>query len=438
MSDNLSQLAVPATNIEAERAVLGTILITAKAFRPLFLEEGLRAEHFYRGRHRAVYAAMCALDETGSSIDALTVAAQLKAQGILDEIGGKATLDALVGDIPHLSAVRDYARIVIQQWIWRRRQQSANEQLIAIARGGDEQAYQDALNVAQQSIALNPNEAFLGPTALADHMWQWLSEEPEPGLPIPPELPSLGRKARLRPGHTTVIGGWSHSGKSMLCGQLAAHTGTRGFRTVYWTNEDTAEEIAARRLTAATGIPKVAISDRKLTAEHNVKIAKAMPGALPLEVVPCHGWDAARIARSIRQEQPAVSIVDHLHATGVGNEEEINRAMQTLNAAAGQTGTHLILVSQLRNLRNVGVCQPRPVAGDFRGSGQIYNLAHTVLLVHLDEEEDRDEDGITGRRSQTDVGWIEVVKNKPTGDLGAVPVGFSRSRLVFIERAPGR
>jgi replicative DNA helicase len=440
---NLSHLTVPATNVEAECAVLGAILVTSKAFRPLFLEEGLRAEHFYRGAHRAIYQAMCDLDEAGGTIDALTVTAKLKADGILDEleaagVRGKAAVDALTGGVPNLGGVRDYAKIVIAQWVWRRRQQSANEQLQAIARGGDEAGYQEALVLAQQSIALDPNEAYIGPTALADHMMRWLSETPEPGLPFPPQLSGLAWKARLRAGHTTVVSGWSSSGKSMLAIQLAAHIGSKDHRVVYWTNEDTAEEIAARRLASVTGISKTLISDRNLSQDQIGRIVKEMPGALPIEVMPCYGWDPTRIARSIRQEQPKVAVVDHLHNAGVGNEEEINRAMQMLVGAAGQTGTHLVLVSQLKNARYVGVCRPRPVAGDLRGSGQIFNLAHTVLLVHLDEEEGSEDGRANGRRIQLDSGSIDVVKNKPTGELGTVPVDFDRRRLVFVEQASGR
>lgn len=438
MNANLSHLTVPATNVEAECAVLGAILVTSKAFRPLFLEEGLRAEHFYRGAHRAIYQAMCDLDEAGAGIDTLTVTARLKADGILGEIGGKASVDALTGGVPNLGAVRDYARIVVAQWVWRRRQQSANEQLQAIARGGDEDAYQEALLLAQQSIALDPNEAYIGPTALADHMLRWLHEKPEPGLPLPPHLSGLAWKARLRAGHTTVVSGWSSSGKSMLAIQLAAHVGSKGHRAVYWTNEDTAEEIAARRIASVTGVSKTSISDRKLTDAQKVTIVKAMPGALPIEVMPCYGWDPERIARSIRQEQPAFAVVDHLHNAGVGNEEEINRAMQALVGAAGQTGTHLLLVSQLKNARYIGVCRPRPVAGDLRGSGQIFNLAHTVLLVHLDEEEGQEAGRANGRRVQLDSGSVDVVKNKPTGELGTVPVDFDRRRLVFVEQGRER
>ena len=69
---------VPPHNLEAERSVLGAILLTGQqALEPIALEEHLHPEHFYREQHALVYTAMLALQQRHEPIDTLTVADQL-------------------------------------------------------------------------------------------------------------------------------------------------------------------------------------------------------------------------------------------------------------------------------------------------------------------------------------------------------------------------
>ncbi|MCA1572678.1 MAG: hypothetical protein LC798_20760 [Chloroflexi bacterium] len=254
----------PPHSIEAEQSVLGAVLLSDRVMRSLILEERLRAEHFFRDRHRLIWQAMCELDDAGAAIDVLTVTEQLRSTGQLETAGGKAAIDELTGGVPGLGGIRRYARIVIEHWVWRQRLVSSYEQQAAILNHAGEQAWQDALNHAHQTIVLGVEEALTGPTAVADRALAMLSEKPTPGLPIAGELQGLARMVRCRPGHVTVIGGWSHHGKSVLAIQVAVYMGAQGHRSVIWTNEDVDEEIIARRLMMVTGVPNVSITDRVL------------------------------------------------------------------------------------------------------------------------------------------------------------------------------
>ena len=55
----------PPHNLDAEQSVLGAILLSDRSLYALVIEEGLRAEDFYRERHGAIYAAMLARGFTG-------------------------------------------------------------------------------------------------------------------------------------------------------------------------------------------------------------------------------------------------------------------------------------------------------------------------------------------------------------------------------------
>ena len=77
----------PPHNLEAEQSVLGAILLSDHSMYALVIEEGLRADDFYRDRHRWIYEAMLALYEESEPVDVLTVIERLRQTGKLDEVG---------------------------------------------------------------------------------------------------------------------------------------------------------------------------------------------------------------------------------------------------------------------------------------------------------------------------------------------------------------
>jgi replicative DNA helicase len=423
----------PPHNLDAEQACLGAVLLTNTVLRALIVEEGLRPEHFYRDHHRVIWAAMTEMSDQQQPVDVLTVTAHLTATGQINAAGGKAAIDELTGGVPGLGSVRQYARIVKELWGWRQRLIGLYGQWDAIQHR-DTQAFEVAVQHAHTLVALDADESLIDTDDLARHMERWIEATPEPGLPIPIELAALGHKVRFRSGHVTVIAGWSHMGKTVIANQLIAAIGAAGHKAVIWTNEDTPEELVARHLQRVTGVPAVSIADRQLTNDQILKIAPEL-GKLPFGVQPCFGWDAQQIGRHIRQVRPVAAVVDHFHVLpGVGDTKGADGAMQQLVAAAGQTPCHLFVVCQLNQARSVGVVRPAPVGRDLRGTGQIYNLAHTVLLVHREEEELRDmSDRLTGRAVQLENGHLDVVKNKPTGRLDVIPVTFDERHVRFAE-----
>jgi replicative DNA helicase len=105
-------IAVPPHNLEAEKSVLGAVLLDERHLYALLVEEHLRPEHFYREQHGAVFAAMLELHETDRKIDHLTVGETLRQHGKLEEIGGPEAIDELAGWVPAAGHAREYGRIV--------------------------------------------------------------------------------------------------------------------------------------------------------------------------------------------------------------------------------------------------------------------------------------------------------------------------------------
>src|SRR5437868_13723901 len=108
----VQSIAVPPHNLEAERSVLGAVLLDDRHLFGLLVEEHLRPEHFYRDHHGAVFATMVELHNTDRKIDHLTVAEVLREHGKLEEVGGPAAIDELAGWVPAAGHAREYGRIV--------------------------------------------------------------------------------------------------------------------------------------------------------------------------------------------------------------------------------------------------------------------------------------------------------------------------------------
>ena len=97
-------------NLEAERSVLGAILIHNEAFN--YAAQIVRPEDFFRLGHRRIFDKMIALGEKGGAIDTVTLKEALSQAGELDDVGGPAYIAGLVDGVPRSTNVEYYARIV--------------------------------------------------------------------------------------------------------------------------------------------------------------------------------------------------------------------------------------------------------------------------------------------------------------------------------------
>ena len=97
-------------NLEAERSVLGAILVENNALHKT--QEMLRENDFYRDAHRRIFRAMGALSERATNIDLVTLKDELVKDGSLDVSGGAAYIASLIDGVPRTTNVEYYARIV--------------------------------------------------------------------------------------------------------------------------------------------------------------------------------------------------------------------------------------------------------------------------------------------------------------------------------------
>jgi replicative DNA helicase len=102
----------PPHNLEAEEAVLGTILAAGRLLAEVtaLLEEA----DFYRPAHRAIWRAMLHLADRGQPTDPVTVLGELDHAGELADVGGGPFLHTLVEAVPTVANAAHYAQLVVE------------------------------------------------------------------------------------------------------------------------------------------------------------------------------------------------------------------------------------------------------------------------------------------------------------------------------------
>ena len=116
---------VPPHNIAAEESVLGAMLLTKEAVADAI--EIVSSDDFYKPAHQKIFNAITALFAAGEPADIVTVADELGRAGMLEGMGGNATLIDLQANTPAATNTVEYARIVYSHAQLRRLIQAGNE-----------------------------------------------------------------------------------------------------------------------------------------------------------------------------------------------------------------------------------------------------------------------------------------------------------------------
>src|SRR3989304_826466 len=107
---NTTSLYVPPHNLDAERSVLGALLIDKDSI--VKVVEFLRPRHFYKDSHQNIFQAIFDLYEKRDPADLVTVPSVLKERNLLDKCGGVSYLTDLVNSVPTAANIETYARII--------------------------------------------------------------------------------------------------------------------------------------------------------------------------------------------------------------------------------------------------------------------------------------------------------------------------------------
>lgn len=423
---------VPPHSVEAEEAVLGGILLDNEAINGAL--ERVRADDFYRGASRAIFAAMTALTDRREPIDVVTLTSQMRTMGILDESGGIENLSRLANAAPTSANVAYYAKVVKEMSLRRRLIHAASE-IVSEAfevEGGIEEfldsTEQRILGVSEYRI----NPAFYRVGDIVQEsikLVEKLYDQKEPVTGVSSGFQRLDHMtAGFQPADLIIVAARPSMGKTSLALSMGQYVGVHTKKPVaVFSLEMSKEQIVLRMLCSEARVDNSKVRTGNLGERDFPRLVDA---ASQIAEAPIFIDDTAAIsvtemrakARRLHRENPlAMIVVDYLQLMRSptyqhSREQEISDISRSLKALAKELNVPVVALSQLnRSVESRN--DKRPVMSDLRESGAIEQDADVIMFVYRDEVYNPD---------SADRGVAElIIAKQRNGPIGTVRVAFA-------------
>ena len=425
---------LPPQNLEAERSVLGALLIDKDAI--VKVAEFLRPEHFYKDAHGQIYAAILSLYEKREPADMITVPDELKKKKLLGKVGGVGYLSELAASVPTAANIEYYARIVRDNFIKRELIASASR----IAEMGYEegtecaqlidQAEQTLFQVSQDFL----HEHFVPIKQTLEVSFDRLDELHKKGeglRGVPTGFKTLDQKlSGLQDSNLIILAARPSIGKSSMASNIAQHAAvTHKIPVGIFSLEMSREQLVDRMLSAQADVDAWRITTGNLEEEDFVRIGEAM-GELaeaPIFIDDTPGLNVLEMrtkARRLQMEHGVrLFIVDYLqllHGRGLENRvQEVSEISQALKNMARELKVPVLACAQLSRAIEQRTSRI-PQLSDLRESGSIEQEADVVMFLYRPDEENRSEVKLL----------IAKHRNGPTGEIDMY---FRGERTKFYE-----
>lgn len=441
VSDNgVPVKSIPA-NLEAERAVLGALLIDPDAI--IKIANFLRPSDFYRERHAWIYEAMFALNERHEPLDFVTLVDELERREQLEAIGGPAYITELITSTPAAVYVDHYARIVERTAVLRRLISAAGK--IAELAYDESQDVDDAVDRAEQIIFgvsesrihrdLQPIRAIM--TNVVEHIG-YLSRNRDTMMGVPTGFVHLDKMlGGLQKSDLIILAARPGMGKSSLALSIAVNGATRNnARVAIFSLEMSNEQLVQRMLSMVTGIDshRLRLGDVQDENEWNILMEAANSLAstsIFIDDTPAVSVTEVRTkARRLYAEHGLdMIIIDYMQLmsgqTSGRNEnrqQEISYISRSLKSLARELNVPVIALSQLSRAVE-SRSDKRPMLSDLRESGSIEQDADVVLFIYRDDYYDEDSE-------KQNIADVLVAKHRH-GSTGTVSLYFRKELTQF-------
>ena len=429
---------MPPHSIEAEEAVLGSILIDPEAiFR---VSPFLKADDFYIVKNQWVWEACLALHERREPIDFVTLTKELEAREQLNEIGGPAYVSHLINVVPTAIHAEGYGRIVERTALRRRLLNAASEIAQLAYEESDEidqtidAAEQALFGVSQRRLSrdLIPiNEAIRAYYERIEYLYEHRGEP----LGIPTSFIDLDKLlGGLQRSDLIILAARPGVGKTSLLLNIALSAARRFHqRVAVFSLEMSNEQIVQRLVSAETGIDSRRLRSGELQDEDWPLFVQAT-GALSdamifLDDTPSISALQLRTkARRLYAEHGLdLIIVDYLQLmTGDTRSEnrvqEISYLSRSLKGLARELKIPVLVASQLSRAVEQR-SDKRPVLSDLRESGSIEQDADIVMFIYRDDVYNEDSE-------RKNIAEIIVAKHR-NGPTGTIELFFQRNLTQF-------
>ena len=465
------EIKTPPHSAEAERSVLGSILLDADAgdnlrVLDLCLTHGLEPDSFYDPRNRILFETLLEMSQATMPVDAITLNEQLRATGRLEAVGGVTAVESLVNATPTSAHAEYYIDIVRQKHVLRK--------LINTARETERKCYGgDGRNA---DVILGEAEtAFLGIGGETTVRTDWKSAVDRTfksierlfestgmieGLPtgfkyIDEKLLGLKKSEMIVIAARPSVGKTSFAMNIAECVAMGADINGRPFEgengrkhpVLIFSLEMDADSLAKRMLCGRAHVSSWRIArnlmPRSEKADATASLIRAA-GELkqaPIYIDDASGLDIAdlraRARRMKRQHGIELVVIDYLQlcqcreVSKQGRQIEVSRISGQIKSMAKELQIPVIVLSQLsRANEQRGDKNEIPKLSDLRDSGAIEQDADVVMMLRRPSMVRATRDDVETQN----LAIVDVAKHR-NGETGDVKMNFFRDFVRFGDRS---
>ena len=444
------QAQVPPHNLEAEKSVLGAVLLDERHLHMLLVEEQLRPEHFFREHHATIFEAMLELYNNNRKIDHLTVAEILRQRGKLEEVGGPPAIDELTGWLPAAGHARDYAQIVRENAQMRALLTTSYE--IQASVFSREAPARDLLERAERRVLeVAHDDGTKKLRSIADILHEetdrlhLLSIQKSPLTGTPSGFKDVDdRTGGFQRGNLVVIAARPSMGKSALVANIAENASLEGFPVVLFSLEMSESELAQRFVASQARIGGEDLRRGKVPEHRWPKILEACRrlADAPLYLDDSSDTGVLEVRAKSRRLHHQLEgglgliIVDYLqlmrHEGRVDSRvEQVGQISRGLKGLARELNVPVIAISQLSRAVEQRGGDKRPILSDLRESGAIEQDSDLVIFIYREEYYLKDE---SERPGEADL----IIAKHRNGPVGDVVLTFQKQYPKFMNYAGSR
>ncbi len=395
-------LRVPPHNEDAERSVLGAVLLDNAVLDELASQ--LSPKDFYREGHRHIFRAMAELHQRGEPIDVLTVADYLDADDRLEAAGGPAYLTRLSSAVPSAANVGHYGAIVRRKASLRRFISTAGELVNECY--GDVNDFESFMDEAEQRLfaitQLGQKRDYVAMREVVKGAFtqiEALYQKSEKITGTPSGFIDLDNMtAGWQPSDLIIVAARPAMGKTSFTLNMASHAAiARKTPCAFFSLEMSNEQLAIRMLCSEARINQSNLRRGQMSEQEWARLIKA---AGTLSEAPIYLDDTPGLGimefrskcRRLKAEHDiGIIFIDYLQlmtgsqrSRSASREQEISEISRSLKGVAKELNIPVIALAQL----NRGVEQradKRPMMSDLRESGAIEQDADLISFIYRDE-----------------------------------------------------
>ena len=453
MPNNLLEERIPPQALDAEMAVLGSMLIDKDALNDAL--EILKPEHFYKDAHQVIFAAMQTLAERNQAVDIVTVVEELKRQKALTKVGGEVYLAKLGDKVSTAAHAKYYAELVYKKFVVRDLIRTATSLVQRCYKEDDDDPQVLIDSAADQIYKLSQRQklsGFVSSKELAPEVMEMLEKAFKNKNTIQGVPTGLNKfdhmTGGLRKSDLIILGARPSQGKTAMALNIAHHACVECNIPVAFFSLEMGRHIIYERMIGAAAMAEI----HKLRSGYFEKskwpalmremdrLAKA-----PLYIDDTSGISitelrmrARRLASELKKQgkELGLIVIDYLQLIRGGErrsesrQQEVSEISRLLKDLARTLDVPVLALSQLsRKNEDKSRVDNKPMLSDLRESGSIEQDADVVALIHRDGYYKRDDEQL--KRKATLI--IAKQRNGPVGDID---LAFFGEFALFTNPAP--